>query len=88
LSNEYEDIFKDIEPVICPVLTCGLYDVGCTNPLNATVLNNIHVGTKKPWKIVMNPNVEDGITINYCFKCFGDTSIIHPSAQFDNIEVR
>ena len=32
--------------------------------------------------------VEDGITIDYCYKCVGDTSIVHPSAQYDNLQFR
>jgi len=70
----YTAVFNDQEPVYCPVLTCGLYELGCTTLLNMTVLNNIHMGTQKPWNITLNSHVEDGITINYCLKCRGGVS--------------
>jgi len=82
----YTDVFKDRESIFCPVLTCDLYELGCTTLLNATVLNNIHMGTVKPWNVTINAAVEDGITINYCLKCDGGVSnvipvsLVYPSA--------
>jgi len=40
------------------------------------------------WPISVKGYIEDGITIKYCYKCFGDTTIVHPTKTYDNLQVR
>lgn len=50
----------------------------------------------KPWNLTLSEKVEDGITIKYCFKCWGETTAVPgttgtsnlPSASYDNLSIR
>jgi hypothetical protein len=84
----YTNIFNDIEYTHCPVLECHLYEVGCTTLLNSAATDVFKMKTVKPWNLTLSAAVEDGITIKYCFKCFGDMSIVAPTASYDNLSIR
>jgi len=98
LPNEgYEMVFNnELEPTYCPVEYCGLFEVGCSTTLNAAAAAVFNINSVKPWDLWLSANVEDGITIKYCFKCWGETTAVPgttgtsnlPSAVYDNLSIR
>ena len=90
------DIYTNIEPTYCPVEYCGLYQTGCSTALTTDELAVFKMNTVAPWNLTLAADVESGITMKYCFKCWGETTAVPdtsgtsnlPTAFYDNLSMR
>lgn len=59
--------FSNLDSTICPVISCNLYEIGCTTPYAGSELS---VGTSlNDWAILADRSIIAGYSLTVCYKC-------------------